>query len=512
MDSIATSHSATANHGLSPQSWQGGRTLAVVLTAAYLLWAALLITNFEPNLPAPQLLDQVFNDVARRMLSWDFTVSPSAIQYEAFEWRGATYTYYGIFPALLRMPLVLAGFLDLHISTISCLAALAIAVYCYLRLYQTALPMKSGHDRPWFLRAVLLSAVVTGPPIYLLASASLYHELIFWSAALTAVFSYVVLRAWFRGRDLTSTELMALAVLAGLCLLCRVPEGIGLYAALLLLLLHAFVHHAAELPRGQRMRQLLLVPRPTLVLLAVGCLSLVFVAALGVVNYGRWGDPLKTSPYAYYIQFRGHQDWLDIYARHGLFSWLRVVVAAWYYLAAAKLEVVAPTIVAEYYGYIEGPRSFTIICVPLTVMLAIIGLFTALRRPGVHQYPLILLAGELAGILVILGFPALTMRYTFSFWAPLVSLAAIGGHALCQTSRAPRLVSIAACLLLLVGVAGSHATLLRYKIVSVATPAPVRYELSRALQPLVCPRASLNPDVKLTDLHPLVTPNCPPLW
>ncbi|HLY89413.1 MAG TPA: hypothetical protein VKQ27_10545, partial [Acetobacteraceae bacterium] len=64
----------------------------------------------------------------------------------------------------------------------------------------------------------------------------------------------------------------------------------------------------------------------------------------------------------------------------------------------------------------------------------------------------------------------------------------------------------------LLGVVMSHAVLLRYKINFSGTRPEVRYWLSQKIQPLLCPRARLTPDVKLDNFIPLVTPNCPPLW
>lgn len=76
----------------------------------------------------------------------------------------------------------------------------------------------------------------------------------------------------------------------------------------------------------------------------------------------------------------------------------------------------------------------------------------------------------------------------------------------------PRIATGALTALLLIGLVASHLMLLRYKIVSVATMPAVRYELTRAVRPLLCPGAPIDDNVRLTDLHPLITPSCPPIW
>ena len=485
------------------------RRTAILLTAAYLVGAALLLTNFDLRFFAPEKLGLVFDDMAARLLHWDFTISPAAIQFEAFVRDGRTYTYYGIFPALLRVPLVLAGYGMVDVARLSCLVALGITVYAYVRLIQAALTQRLAGLGAW---CALLSAALTGPQVYILASASLYHEIIFWAAALVATFNLIVLRRWFRGQALRTTDLVGMAVLAGASLLCRAPAGVALYAALLLLMVHQAVAALRAAPPGTRLRAVLL-PAPWLRrLLAVGCLALLFVVVQGVVNQERWGDPLVSSPYASQILIQNDPVALDRFARHGLFSWTRVGVASLYYSTGVKLEALLPATFAEYYGGIEGPRALVPLCAPLMMLLTLRGFIALLWRPRTNLIPLLLLVGNAVGFLFVLGFVALCLRYTFDAWGMVILLSAIGLRSMPARVRWPRWALAGAMALLLLGITGSMLTLLRYKIVYSGTDARVRFDLSRDLQPLICPQATLNPAIKLTDFNPLVTPNCPPLW
>lgn len=489
------------------QPWWVGRFLALTITLIYGGWAWALLTNFDLAPVAHEKLGQVFPDMARRLLAWDFSAGPSAIQFEAFIRGGVTYAFYGIFPALLRMPFLAWHPVGADLARLSCMVALTIAVYGYVRLMQASV---EGCSNALLAAAVIGAVAASGPQIYVLASASLYHELVFWSAACTAIFQLIVVRRWLRGQELAHFEYYVLALLAGCCLLCRIPDALGLYLGLLLLMVRSALCRLAFLPRGARFAGVRQRPGWLLSLAGAGCVALMFVVVLAVVNSYRWGSPFETSPYQLYSQYIGHPDELERISKHGLFSWVRVGMATAYYGTGLKLEAVMPALFADYYGSVEGPRAIVPMLAPLLFVLATIGVIRFMRRPGETLVPGLVAAGGLVGIAIMLGFLALCLRYTFDGWGLLVMLAAVGVRAV--PAGRPRLVGGVALLLLCVGVAGSHLMLLRYKIVYSGTDPEVRYSLSRQIQPLLCPRAVLTPNVKLTDFNPLVTPNCPPLW
>lgn len=499
---------APPSPSVTPIVWWLRPEAALLLSGLYGLWAWALLTNFDLRAVASEKLGRVFPDMARRMLSWDFSISPDAIQFEAFIRDGVTYTYYGIFPALLRMPLVLFGLDTLDLARVSCIAALVLTVFAYLRLFQVVL---MGTNAGLLTAAALLSMVLTGPQIFVLASASLYHELIFWSAALTAIFQLVVVARWVRGEPIAGRDLYVLALLAGLCLLCRVTDGAGLYAALLLLLIYALVQRWRALPVGRQLQATTARPGWLMTLFGVGCVALTFVGVQSYVNLKRWGDPFETSPYQYQTLFLNDPTAIERFHRLGLFSWVRVAMSTAYYATGVKLQQVAPTLLIDYYGWIEGPRAIVPLTAPLLFVMAAVGLGQMLRRPMATLVPGLTAAGGLVGVLLMLGFHAICLRYAFDGWGLLVLVAALGVRPLALMGR-PRLVGLSAIVLLGLGIAGSHMTLLRYKIVYSGTDSMVRYGLSLMLQPIVCPRARLDLNVMLTDFNPLVTPNCPPLW
>ncbi len=491
--------------------WCLTRQAALVLTGSYLLVALLLLTNFDLNLAAPEKLDQLFNDMAARLLHWDFSITPSVVKFEAFVRNGVTTAYYGIFPALLRMPFVLAGYPALPLARLSCLIALGLTVHAYIRLFQHAVASAGRNTSKLLAWTAVLSAIATGPQIFVLASASLYHELIFWAASFVAMFNLVVMRRWFYDEPLLPGDMIRLALLAGICLICRLPDGVALYIALFLLLARECATNLAAVPRAGIWR-LFAAPPPWLsAILAAGALCLVFVVIQAVVNEQRWGSILVTAPYQYYVQFNHKPAEQASFLHHGAFSLQRIPLAILYYGTGIKLEHFFPAAFADLYGGIEGPRAVTPLCAPLLFLLAPFGLWRILRGAWAAAMPAALALGSLACVVVVLGFLDLALRYMFDGWALLVLLAAIGFRD-AAAQPLPRWVPAGAAALLLLGTAGSALTLLRYKINYSGTDAGVRYGLSATLRPILCPNAKLSTGVKLSDFNPLVTPACPPLW
>jgi hypothetical protein len=490
---------------------------ALALSILSSIWAAILITNFSLNLVGPEKLGLVFNDMAQRLPHLDMTVDPNLISFEAFVRNGRSYAYFGIFPALLRLPLVLAGDPFFPLSRISCLLALWITTFASIRLTQIVIAGAIQTRISKHIAAAALTGVTfSGPPIYVLASSAIYHEAIFWAAAWTAIFNLIVVRRTFVGQSLRSADFALLALAAGCGLLTRVTCGVTLYAGLALLLSWPIVKVLVIGERSMFFSLCWKLFRASVPALAIAAL---FVAVQAAVNYGRWGDVLAVAPQQYYQTFDPlHAERVARFQRHGGVELARIPVAALHYAFGIKVDDWFRNFCREHYDSIEGPRICAILCAPWMIVNAAFGLVSTLRRPFRSQLVCPLLISNGIGFLLLLSIFALCARYTFDGWAFLTLSAALGTRYLLD-EKVPRMspnlsrrtgqVAIAAAL---VGVLVSHATLLRYKITYSGTDPQVRYWLSQQIQPLLCPNAALDKNVKLTDFNPLVTPNCPPLW
>jgi len=492
-----------------------GRRLAWALSLLSLLWTAALITNFDFKLFELEKFGTLFNDMAERLLYLDMTIAPQQIGFEAFLRDGHTYTYFGIFPALIRMAAILLGWNTLQLSRLSCLVALWIVAFATIRLTQGLVSQHPVTKSARLIVAACLGGVAfSGPAIYVLASAVVYHELIFWAAAWTAVFNCIVIRRVCAGQALSLKDFLFLALAAGCCLLTRITCGLALYVALGLLMAWPAIRSrfasAALFSAARRSGPALLI-------------AVAFVGIQGGVNYGRWGDPLVAYPPQYYYQIISsprRAERLENFRQHGLLDPVRVSMAVAYYGFGIKVDNEFPSVVRAHYDMLEGPRTIVPLCAPWIMLCGALGLYAVASEPR-RWWPILpLVIGNGVGFVLPLAVWDLALRYTFDGWGFVALMAGLGTRWLVDRARTQPEISQArgvwvarmAIAVTLLGVVMSHAVLLRYKINFSGTRPEVRYWLSQKIQPLLCPRARLTPDVKLDNFIPLVTPNCPPLW
>jgi len=280
-------------------------------------------------------LGLTFNSMLESLLRGRFDVDPATVGLEGFGRDGRVYAYWGIFFALLRAPLVLLpGGLGLDVTCLSCLVAVGIAAFVKvktLRLVFRQAPQGRAVDLLYLI--LLLTLLFAGPQIQFLKS-SLYVEVCLWASAMGAAFVYCAVRGLLEDRF--STALLAsMAAFAGLALLARVSVGIGLYAATALLLLALlFFPLATERRSGALATPSMpswraLGASPILVPAAI---LLAFALLAGVVNFGRWGNPLVFADYQAYLMNVEHPDRLPRTAEFGLFNPIRVPFGLVYFL------------------------------------------------------------------------------------------------------------------------------------------------------------------------------------
>ena len=68
-----------------------------------------------------------FNSMLEHLLHGRFDVDPQIIGTNGYWFKGGVYAYFGIFPALLRLPLWFFGRLDLDVTLWTCLGAVCLA-------------------------------------------------------------------------------------------------------------------------------------------------------------------------------------------------------------------------------------------------------------------------------------------------------------------------------------------------------------------------------------------------
>jgi hypothetical protein len=295
------------------------RRLQYILLAFMVLFYGIILSNarvHQPVLP----VNRTFNSMIEHLVHGQFDVDPNAIGGEGFLRNGHIYAYFGITCALVRLPLLLFHRLDLDVTRWSCLIAVCLA--CLMKVRIVVFLRKNCGATPaseWAFGLMLACIVLGGAAVGYL-KASIFQEVVFWAVALASVFVYFAVKGLVSGQ-FTAATLSWMAWSAGMALLTRVSTGMGLYAALGLLLL---VLLAQELRAGRAVfTRRFLIPMAILA---------VFLIVVGTVNYYRWGRPTTFADLTLYLNNRDFPDRLPRMRHYGLFNLVRVPFALSYYL------------------------------------------------------------------------------------------------------------------------------------------------------------------------------------
>jgi hypothetical protein len=294
------------------------RWLQCVLLTFMVLYFGVTLYNagvFEESPP----LDRTFNSMIEHLAQGRFDVDPNLVGTEGFLRDGHVYAYWGITCSLLRLPLLLLHRLDLDVTVWSCLVAVCFAglmkikTALFLRRYCGVTPASS------LAFGLMLAYIVLGGAEVGFLRYSIFQEVVFWAAAFATVFVYFAVKSLVSGQ-FTLGPLSWMAFAAGMALMTRVSTGIGLCAAMGILLLVLLVEELRA-RRAIFTRRLLI---PTAILSA-------FLAVVGTVNYHRWGKPWIFADYALYLGYGIYPDWAPRTQLYGLFNWSRIPFGLGYY-------------------------------------------------------------------------------------------------------------------------------------------------------------------------------------
>ena len=394
-----------------------------------LLWAggfgvAVLLLVMKVDATASNGL--VFNEMLVRLLHGRFDISPSVIGAEGIVYHGRTYAYFGIFCALLRLPLLLVGAIGMDATKLSMAAAAAVSLGARLSALNLALARTQGlSPRP---RLIILTAAAFGGESLQYLRPSIFQEVCCWADALAAPFVLLAVRR-ILGDDPRTRRLYAgMALVAGLGLLCRVSCGLGLYAALGLML-------CVEAWRARtRLRALTVQLAPAAVILTL------FVGAAAGINAARWDNPFTFVPLRYQLMSaRLEPDRLARLDRYGEVNLERAPLALQYYFAPlwelqdSKGEQLFQKDQLRLFDCVELPPSSFFLSDPMICVLAGLGLWSLARRSArLPDRPLMGAAvlGLACPAVVILLAISLTFRYRMDFYPALDFAACMGAMTL----------------------------------------------------------------------------------
>jgi hypothetical protein len=294
------------------------RILQCVLLVFMLLFYGLTLSKVEMGKPA-DTHDRTFNSMLDHLVHGRFDVDPNIVGLEGYLRDGHVYAYWGITCALLRLPLLLVHRIDLDVTVWSCLAAVCLAgmmkIRTVLLLRRHCGPTTASDGVFGFMLAYI---VLGGAGVGYLRS-SIYQEVVFWAVAFAAVFVYFAVKGLVTGQ-FTAATLTRMAMAAGLALLTRVSTGIGLYAALGLLLLVLLAEEFCA-------RRIVLTRR---ILIPMAVLA-VFLTAVGAVNYFRWGKPTTFCNFTLCLMNQQYPDRLPRLRSFGTFNLARIPFGLSYY-------------------------------------------------------------------------------------------------------------------------------------------------------------------------------------
>jgi hypothetical protein len=177
-------------------------TAAGALVGIGVLLGLLTDGTFDPGVSTTRDLQARYYDAqARSILHGRLNVPFSSLGGEAITYHGHTYGYFGIGPALLRLPIMavyphgypnLAPWSYLAAFIVMALATLGIWRSVQRRFHVTAPPIVDG--------LLLLTVLAGSPTMFLIARPDVYEEAILWGVAACLVTFWAVLRLFETGR------------------------------------------------------------------------------------------------------------------------------------------------------------------------------------------------------------------------------------------------------------------------------------------------------------------------
>ncbi len=300
----------------------------LVLVVIAFIYYIFLIAGHSFRLFEPTELGMSFNSMLEHLLRGQFDIDPHAIRFEGFVRNGKTYSYFGIFPAVLRLPLYAVGNLRYDVTRLYC--ALAATLGLGFQLASVAVisdELPKSRLRVITSIVLVLSLMFGGAQVQFLKS-SIYQETIYWSSALASAFVYCALRGLIRQRAFSTRLTAVMATLAGLGLLTRVSTGLGLYVAVVLLLMSLAWSEANPISHRLSRFSRALACRRNLIAFAI---LLVFSMLCAIVNYGRWGNPLVFADFhTQFLYVRMHR--VGLVAEYGEFNIHRLWYGVIYYI------------------------------------------------------------------------------------------------------------------------------------------------------------------------------------
>lgn len=464
-----------------------------VLTVSLLAFCfSFIVTHGSMNFKLWEPMNITFNNAWDHLLVGRYDVDPETIGGEAFFRNGKAYTYFGIFPSILR------GFIELffkrdgkdwaRISVV--LAALVIVISVYFAYVKVLENIRASDGAKLYYKILFAAACAFGMPhVILLSCAYIFHEAIIWGLAWSCVFVWALVNFIF-SKDVNSKLLFVLSISTGFALLSRITYFMATSLVFIALMSVVIIVAFENLCHFKVLKTVLnflnwskakMTKKEVLIAITSGVLPLFLCLLFQLnVNYGRWGNPFHFNPYHLYGMMHSNPYRFEMLNKTGLVNPGRLPFGILHYFVLSPkhhfsdkfpyLEISGHHELARFfkpmfYDNIE-PTNPMIINSPILLLSFVVGLFALAKTYG----PL----GFILGILFLipnvsmLCYSALSERYLPEFMPSFLFCAFAASSVFLSIEKKGKLFKtitrLSILLVTLFSIYGSNISMLKLKL------------------------------------------------
>ncbi|MDQ6809235.1 MAG: hypothetical protein M3Z64_07400 [Verrucomicrobiota bacterium] len=383
----------------------------------------------------PEEFCQFYDAQAISILDGRLDVPVTAIGTEAFVFRGKTYGYFGIGPALLRLPLAVAfdGMDGLWSRLMMTIASTTNLVCAYGILWLIRDDRGPPTRREKVLHSLFVICAGLGSTnIFLVARSFTFHEAIMWAGTFALLFTWVTLKYLAR----PSGALLGVAgCFAFMSFSSRPTVGAGALLAMCVLLLVLLWRAAGRRTGAGWLFELQSPSRPLRHATIAAVTAFVTIGVYLGMNYGKFRT-FTAVPLQYYHYYKLMPARMQITGGKQIhLENIPTSVATYFGFRGVHLQPSFPWFDrsrdATFVGspaidMVDGFSTFPV-SMPALTLLAVLGGFAVVRgRSEIERrlrFPVVAL---LIGGSIVLATVALCERYLHDFYPALIVLAAVG--------------------------------------------------------------------------------------
>jgi hypothetical protein len=364
------------------------------------------------NLFGGYLLKDVFDELGVSLLQGSACIPFETIGFESYIVGGRSYTYFGPFPALLRI--VLNFLFPGHFGEWTLLSCLTAGLFCLIifsLIIQGQLIANKSltlTQKESILCLSLIGFGIGSPILFLIVRSWIYHEAIIWGVLFLLIGIYFILPC-LKGNNLSYFELFGLSLSAAFALLSRVPLGVVGYFFTILVLFKEVNYKSKD-----KFFRILLAILPAL----VGAGFQLWY------NNERFDSYFKFKDEDRYIGNLNNEYGMREYKRTGMFNVKRIPIALKNYFGFRKdyFSDRPPFIIvrkadqgsANLYWYLEYCISWAVVSPWLIFSGLLVLIYLTLNYQANLVQILITSALSIPAIITLL-FWCITQRYTADF-------------------------------------------------------------------------------------------------